>query len=167
MTNPQACFYALAEDCLFAPAIAAKLAATDRAAALREQGFRFDPAAPPRPATEVRFPECPQLVEPRDLPRRGLHTDAGKAAFLHAIAHIEFTAILLAWDIAYRFRDMPDRFRLDWLQVAIEEAAHFRALNHRLADFGMTYGDCPAHRGLWDCMRLAPPVHQASPQGKL
>ncbi len=150
MMNAPTCFYTLAEDCLFAPTIAAKLAATGRAADARGQGFRGDSATPPRPATEVRFPERPSLVEPRDLPRRSLQTDAGKAAFLHAIAHIEFTAIQLAWDIAYRFREMPDPFRLDWLQVAIEEAAHFRALNQRLAEFGMTYGDCPAHRGLWD-----------------
>jgi uncharacterized ferritin-like protein (DUF455 family) len=144
-------FYALAEACLYAPGIEDKLAATDRAAAALERGdLTFEPTEPPRPAAAVRFPEHPRLVEPRDLPRRGLHTDAGKAAFLHALAHIEFTAIHLAWDIGYRFREPPDPFRRDWLGVAVEEAKHFRALNLRLADFGAAYGDCPAHRGLWD-----------------
>ena len=144
-------FYELAEACLFAPTVEDKLAATDRAALAVEAGsLVFDAAEPPRPATAVRFPEHPKLVEPRDLPRRGLHTDAGRAAFLHALAHIEFTAIQLAWDAAYRFREMPEEFRYDWLRVAIEEAKHFRALNQRLADFGAAYGDCSAHRGLWD-----------------
>ncbi|BBL74411.1 ferritin-like domain-containing protein [Methylomagnum ishizawai] len=148
---PTESFHALAEACLYSPSIAAKLAATDRAAAALASGhLDFAAPEPPRPATAVRFPERPRLVDPRDLPRRGLHTDAGRLAFLHALAHIEFTAIHLAFDIGYRFRDMPDAFRLDWLRVAIEEAKHFRALDRRLQDFGGTYGDCPAHRGLWD-----------------
>jgi uncharacterized ferritin-like protein (DUF455 family) len=144
-------FYDLAETCLYTPAIDAKLAATDRAAdILAGPGFVFDPAAPPRPATEAQFPERPAWVEPRELPRRGLHTEAGRVAFLHAIAHIEFTAIQLAFDMAYRFREFPDEFRLDWLKVAIEEASHFRALEGRLKDFGARYGDCPVHGGLWE-----------------
>jgi uncharacterized ferritin-like protein (DUF455 family) len=143
--------YELAESCLYAPSIEDKLAATDRAARIWEhRGFVFAPAPPPRPAAEVRFPRHPHLVEPRDLPRRGLHTEAGRIAFLHALAHIEFTAIQLAWDMAYRFRGMPEDFQYDWVQVAIEEAAHFRLLNGRLRDFGAEYGHLPAHRGLWE-----------------
>jgi uncharacterized ferritin-like protein (DUF455 family) len=144
-------FYELAEQCLYAPAIEDKLAVTDRAARLFEQrGFLFNDAKPPRPADEALFPERPRLVDPRDLPRRSLATDAGRVAFLHALAHIEFTAIQLAWDMAYRFRGMPEDFYYDWLQVAIEEAAHFRALTGRLRDFGADYGHLPAHRGLWE-----------------
>lgn len=143
--------YALAEACLYAPTIAAKLAATDAATLLWQQrGFSFAATEPPRPATDAQFPDQPQLVEPRDLPRRSLNSDAGRAAFLHALAHIEFTAIQLAWDMAYRFRGLPEDFYYGWVGVAIEEAAHFRALNRRLQDFGAEYGQFPAHRGLWD-----------------
>lgn len=144
-------FFELAEECLYFPAIEDKLAVTDRAAAaFKRRSFSFNAAKPPRPAGAARFPSRPELVDPRKLPRRGLHTDAGRVAFLHAIAHIEFTAIQLAWDMAYRFRDMPEDFYYDWLQVAIEEAAHFRALCARLRDFGADYGQLPAHRGLWE-----------------
>lgn len=144
-------FYELAEQCLYAPAIADKLAITDRAALIFERrGFVFDDAKPPRPAGEARFPERPRLVDPRDLPRRSLATEAGRVAFLHALAHIEFTAIQLAWDMAYRFRGLPEEFYYDWLRVAIEEAAHFRALTGRLREFGADYGHLPAHRGLWE-----------------
>ncbi|MGZ8246376.1 ferritin-like domain-containing protein [Methylomagnum sp.] len=144
-------FFDLAEDCLYSPSIEAKLTVTDRAAeAFRRRNFSFAAANPPRPASDARFPPRPRLVDPRKLPRRGLHTDAGRVAFLHAIAHIEFTAIQLAWDMAYRFRGMPEEFYYDWLQVAIEEVAHFRALCARLRDFGADYGQLPAHRGLWE-----------------
>lgn len=143
--------YRLAEQCLYSSHIGDKLAATDRAAELqRTRGFDLGEPCPPRPAPEACFPERPPLVEPRKLARRSLHTDAGRVAFLHALAHIEFTAIHLAWDTAYRFRALPEEFHYDWVGVAIEEVAHFRALRRRLADFGADYGDLPAHRGLWE-----------------
>jgi uncharacterized ferritin-like protein (DUF455 family) len=145
-------FFALAEECLYDAEVETKLAVTSLAEALLHQGgLTFDPGAkPPRPAETAQFPERPSLVHPKDLPRRALHTTAGRIAFLHAIAHIEFTAIQLAWDMAYRFRGMPESFYRDWLGVAIEEAAHFRLLDRRLGDFGSAYGDLPAHRGLWE-----------------
>jgi uncharacterized ferritin-like protein (DUF455 family) len=144
-------FFELAEQCLYSPAVEDKLAVTDRAQAPFEQrAFLFDHRKPVRPAHQARFPERPRLVDPRDLPRRSLATDAGRVAFLHALAHIEFTAIQLAWDMAYRFRGLPEDFYYDWLRVAIEEAAHFRMLTGRLRDFGADYGHLPAHRGLWE-----------------
>lgn len=144
-------FFGLAEACLYTAELEIKLALTERAAhALVHRSLRFEPDAPPRAVAAVQFPARPVQVEPRALPRRSLHSVAGRVAFLHAIAHIEFTAIHLAWDIAYRFRDMPDRFRCDWLGVAIEEAAHFRALRGRLQELGADYGELPVHRGLWE-----------------
>ncbi|WP_018138109.1 MULTISPECIES: ferritin-like domain-containing protein [unclassified Thioalkalivibrio] len=95
-------------------------------------------------------PERPVLVHPKDLPRRGLHTTAGRVALVHAVAHIEFNAINLALDAVYRFRDMPAPFVSDWLQVAAEEARHFRLLRARLHELGADYGDLPAHNGLWE-----------------
>ena len=105
---------------------------------------------PVRPVTEVCFPARPVLLPPREMPRRRLNSPEGKAAFFHALAHIEFVAIYLAWDIIYRFRSLPEAFYRDWLQVAIEEAEHFQMLRQHLQQFGIDYGDLPAHRGLWN-----------------
>lgn len=41
-------------------------------------------------------------------------------------------------------------FYLDWLQVAKEEAKHFRLLRQRLSAMGYDYGNYTAHNGLWD-----------------
>ncbi|MDX5332813.1 MAG: ferritin-like domain-containing protein [Gammaproteobacteria bacterium] len=95
-------------------------------------------------------PVRPVLVHPRDVPRRRLNSDEGRAALVHAIAHIEFNAINLALDAVYRFRDLPDAYYGDWLRVAAEEASHFALLQERLAELGHAYGDLPAHNGLWE-----------------
>lgn len=98
-------------------------------------------------------PEKPLLVSPTEVPRRGLGSKEGKAAFVHALAHIEFNAINLALDAVYRFRDMPDEYYSDWIRVAREEAEHFVLLRDRLLELGYDYGDFPAHAGLWDMAR--------------
>ncbi|MFN7784565.1 MAG: ferritin-like domain-containing protein [Lysobacterales bacterium] len=95
-------------------------------------------------------PERPRLVPPRALPQRGLGSAEGRAAFLHAIAHIEFNAINLATDAVYRFRGMPLDFYRDWARIAADEARHFRLLQARMAELGAAYGDFDAHNGLWD-----------------
>jgi len=95
-------------------------------------------------------PPRPLLVAPRQLPKRGFNTQAGRAAFVHAVAHIEFNAINLAWDAVYRFRDMPNAFYDDWVRVAEEEAYHFGLLQTRLCSLGYAYGDFAAHNGLWE-----------------
>ncbi len=95
-------------------------------------------------------PSRPELVPPRALARRRLSTLEGRAALLHALAHIEFNAINLALDAVCRFGDMPDAYYRDWLQVADEEAYHFTLLRARLRDLDYDYGDFPAHNGLWE-----------------
>ena len=95
-------------------------------------------------------PSLPKLVAPRALPKRAANTDEGKAALVHAICHIEFNAINLALDAVYRFRDLPDTYYMDWLQVAVEEAYHFSLLAGHLASLGYRYGDFDAHNGLWE-----------------
>lgn len=106
--------------------------------------------APPDPIAMPGRPASPALVHPRDLPRRGLGTPAGRAAFIHAIAHIEFNAIDLAWDAVYRFRGMPEAYYADWIAVAADEARHFELLRARLRELGHDYGDFDAHNGLWE-----------------
>jgi len=95
-------------------------------------------------------PKKPELVEQQQLPRRKLGSEEGRAAFIHAICHIEFNAINLALDAVYRFRELPDEYYRDWLKVAKEEAEHFQLLNFRLGELGYQYGDFLAHNGLWD-----------------
>ncbi|MBS4050616.1 MAG: ferritin-like domain-containing protein, partial [Methylomonas sp.] len=140
----------LAERCLFDTDITHKLEVTHQARQLAQAGqLSFEPAAPPRPIADTLFPDKPLLLMPRDMPRRRLDTRDGKAAFFHALAHIEFMAIYLAWDIIYRFRGLPDAFYRDWLKIADEEALHFELLRRHLSSFGVGYGDLPAHKGLW------------------
>lgn len=102
---------------------------------------------------DAGFPKELNLVEPRMLKRRRLHSTKGKAVMLHAIAHIEFNAINLALDACYRFRGMPTEFYLDWLTIACEEAYHFTLLEQHLNSLGYCYGDFPAHNGLWEMAR--------------
>ena len=95
-------------------------------------------------------PERPELVHPRDVIHRGLGTQQGRAAMVHAVAHIEFNAINLALDAALRFREMPCDYHRDWISVAQDEARHFGMLSGRLGELGYRYGDFSAHNGLWE-----------------
>lgn len=95
-------------------------------------------------------PSLPELVLPREVTRRGLSTQEGRAALLHAIAHIELNAINLACDAMQRFNNMPKQYYLDWASVAIDEARHFQLLQTRLSELGYQYGDFTAHNGLWE-----------------
>ena len=141
-----------ARACLAAASPDGKVAATHAAAAaFREGALAIDPLAPPpEPIRMPGRPARPRLVHPRELPRRGFGTVEGRAAFLHAIAHIEFNAIDLGWDAVYRFRGMPAAFYADWVSVADDEARHFALLRARLRDLGHDYGDFDAHNGLWE-----------------
>lgn len=94
-------------------------------------------------------PALPQLVHPREVAQRSVHTPEGRAALLHAVVHIEFNAINLALDAVWRFAGMPEQFYRDWLQVAREEAEHFTMLHEHLRHMGWKYGDFVAHDGLW------------------
>lgn len=143
--------HAAAKRCLDATDPADKLrltAATWQALCAGE--LRPDPAAPaPEPIGAPGRPARPELVNARQVPQRGLGSDEGRAALVHAIAHIEFNAINLAWDAVYRFRGKPDAYYRDWASCANDEARHFALLSGRLAELGHVYGDFAAHDGLW------------------
>ena len=109
-----------------------------------------DDGVPPAPIGAPGRPAKPRLVVPRDVPQRGLGREEGRAALVHAVAHIEFNAINLAWDAVYRFRGMPDDYYRDWVGVAHDESCHFTILSARLAQFDHAYGDFDAHNGLWE-----------------
>lgn len=98
-------------------------------------------------------PDKPELVAPKDLPRRRNNAKTGVATLIHAVVHIEFNAINLGLDAVARFHDMPEQFYDDWLRVAFEETQHFVLLRDHLLSLGYDYGDFPAHSGMWDMAR--------------
>lgn len=98
-------------------------------------------------------PHKPILVDPRQVEKRSFSSKEGRLILIHSIAHIEFNAINLALDAAYRFQDMPKQFTLDWIKVAKEEAEHFALVNEYLEENGSFYGAYSAHNGLWDMVQ--------------
>lgn len=121
------------------------------AAAAKAGSVRIDPdAAMVAPAGIPGRPLRPELVPPLQVGRRSMATPEGRAMLVHALAHIEFNAINLALDALWRFDGMPDRYYLDWLRVADEEALHFTMLSAHLATLGYAYGDFPGHDSLWE-----------------
>lgn len=98
-------------------------------------------------------PPQPRLVPPAQVPQRSPFTPEGRAALLHAVAHIEFNAINLALDAVWRFPGLPEAYYRDWLRVVGEEALHFGLLAEHLATLGHAYGDFDAHDGLWEMVK--------------
>lgn len=109
--------------------------------------WMFEGAMPGRPAR----PSTPLLLPPNQMPRRGKGgTERARIAMLHALAHIEFVAIDLAFDLIGRFgQDYPRAFVDEWMRVGADEAMHFALLDRRLRQLGSHYGALPAHDGLW------------------
>ena len=108
----------------------------------------FEVAMPDRPAR----PSRPELLPASRIPKRGRGgSERGRIAMLHALAHIEFGAIDLAFDVAGRFGGLfPREFVDDWIGVGADEAMHFALLDRRLNALGSGYGALPAHDGLWE-----------------
>ena len=112
--------------------------------------LQWDTDAPCLDFARAGQPDKPVLVDPKQVKPRKMATPEGYAALLHAVAHIEFNAINLALDAAYRFRHIAPEFQLDWLRVAAEEAQHFCLMRERVQAYGFDYGDFEAHNHLWD-----------------
>jgi uncharacterized ferritin-like protein (DUF455 family) len=96
------------------------------------------------------MPEKPELVYATQVQHRSMATPEGRAALIHALAHIELNAVNIALDAIWRFADMPEQYYVDWLSVAQDEARHFMLLEEHLKTLGFQYGDFTAHNGLWD-----------------
>ena len=96
-------------------------------------------------------PEKPELLSPREVPKRKPGSEAGRIALLHAVAHIELNAVDLHWDIIARFGHvpMPIGFYDDWVKCAEEESRHFEMVCDCLESMGSHYGALPAHAGMW------------------
>ncbi|WP_456393350.1 ferritin-like domain-containing protein [Nitratifractor sp.] len=123
-----------------------------------EEIWRSDTGRSPQNFSEPSYGGFCRIVNPRDLPRRrNFASTEGLAVLVHSILHIEYSAIDLAMDAVYRFREMPAAYRRDWLEVAADEIRHFGMLREILRSLGYDYGDFPVHRGLFDAA-----VHTAS-----
>lgn len=106
---------------------------------------------PPRVFDEPSYREFCTVTDPKDVPRRtGLNTPRGQTLLLHAIAHIEYSAIDLAVDAVYRFRDLGEAFERDWLEVADDEVRHFGMIEALLRELGSFYGEYPVHDALFE-----------------
>ena len=125
-------------------------AARATARAWRRAGIAhdFDVTMPARPAR----PAAPPLMPANRMPKRGkAGSERSRIAMLHALAHIEFGAIDLAFDMAGRFgAGMPRAFVDDWIGVGADEAMHFALIERHLRTLGSHYGALPAHDGLWE-----------------
>lgn len=124
--------------------------------------FEFAHDSQVMPVGPPGYEGCCEIVHGSQVERRrNLDSSPGRAVFLHAIAHIEFSAIDLALDSCYRFRHLPPQYYDDWLRVAFDEARHFLMLRDLLREIGYDYGAFPVHTGIYDAMaRSAGSVRQ-------
>lgn len=118
--------------------------------AAREAGEDI-PIGHAEPPLQPARPDKPELLDPRDVPRRRPGSPQGRIAILHAVAHIELNAVDLHWDIIARFTDtpMPIGFYDDWVKSADEESKHFNLVSDSLEAHDSHYGALPAHAGMW------------------
>lgn len=145
-------FFSSAFSCLTCSDVELKLAqVAGLQFAVAQGALDFQPElCPVVPVPIPGRPARPELVSALAVAKRKISTVEGRAALLHALAHIEFNAINLALDALYRFRDLPREYYADWLRVAAEEAGHFTLLRNYLRTQGYDYGTFSAHNGLWE-----------------
>ena len=101
--------------------------------------------------TKPSFNKICKIVKANQIKiKKNLHEDAGIAALLHSVAHIEYSAIDLALDACYRFQDLPKQYYIDWMEVASDEVRHFELISELMIKYNIAYGDLPVHQGLFD-----------------
>ena len=111
----------------------------------------FEDAYKAKEFLEPSYSVTCKIVPPQDVPKRSnLTTKEGQINLLHAIAHIEYSAIDLALDGAYRFNGLPKSYYDDWLEVADDEIRHFLLLKKLLNELGAEYGDVEVHNALFE-----------------
>lgn len=111
----------------------------------------FETAFRPKEFEKPSYTKICYTVPPQNVPKRSnLVSKEGQINLLHAIAHIEYSAIDLALDGAYRFVGMPKAYYDDWLEVADDEIRHFLMLEKLLHELGAEYGDVEVHDALFE-----------------
>jgi uncharacterized ferritin-like protein (DUF455 family) len=117
----------------------------------KNEKLDFSPTSDIEIFTKPAYYDFCTIVDAKEVPqRKSLHTNEGKSILLHAVAHIEYSAIDLALDACYRFQNMPKQFYIDWMEVAADEMRHFSMLQKELEKYNITYGDLPVHQGLFE-----------------
>lgn len=115
----------------------------------------------PRVFTSPSYREHCMVIDPKEVPRRTkLDTPRGQILLLHAIAHIEYSAIDLALDAVYRFRGVGEAFEEDWLVVADDEVRHFEMIEELLRELGSFYGEYPVHDALFEASMRTLDLHE-------
>lgn len=134
--------------------LASKLALLDALdQALQEGRVTFAHDSPIEPVGNPSYAAFCRIVHGSQVERRrNLDTAQGRGIFLHALAHIEYSAIDLALDTCYRFRNLPPQYYEDFFAVACDEARHFTMLQSLLQELGFSYGSFTVHTGIHDAM---------------
>ncbi|KFN40223.1 MAG: hypothetical protein JU82_04470 [Sulfuricurvum sp. MLSB] len=144
--------YATLETLLTAPIPSEKIALfREFYEAYREGKITRNPQTAPAVFDEPSYCGFCTVTDPKEVPRRNnLKTAQGQILLLHAIAHIEYSAIDLALDAVYRFREAGESFEQDWLVVADDEVRHFEMIEALLNELGSFYGEYPVHDALFE-----------------
>ncbi len=130
-----------------APTVAAK--ADLLAALVPEPGIWDMPVLPDLPGRPADL----RVVTDPPRRRRGLADPRARARFLHAIWHIEVSAIDLAVLICLRAAGAPAALHEDFLRIAREEAFHAGLVADLLVAEGFPPGSDPVHHRLWEAAR--------------
>ena len=113
--------------------------------------YSFEKNFSPKEFQTPSYAEVCTIVAPQVVPKRSnLTSREGQINLIHAIAHIEYSAIDLALDAAYRFSGLPKKYYDDWLEVADDEIRHFLTLEKLLKELNAEYGDIEVHNALFE-----------------
>jgi uncharacterized ferritin-like protein (DUF455 family) len=123
----------------------------------KDNNISFDNSSDVKILITPSYAEFCNIVLPKEQKKRKyFDTLDGKKHLLHTITHIEYSAIDLALDACYRFRNMPLDFYKDWLEVAEDEVRHFTMLSSLMDELGVKYGDYSVHTNLFEAMQRTP-----------
>jgi uncharacterized ferritin-like protein (DUF455 family) len=144
--HPQDGYVAGLLEALAAPTAATKAAALARLPTPHDSASWPSVDLPPRPGRSQGYQE--NGAPPRR--RRTLSHGPTRNRFLHAIHHIELSAIDLAVVACLRGSGLPSAFHRDFLGIALDEARHAGLLERLLAQRDIHPGDDPVHHRLWE-----------------
>jgi len=113
--------------------------------------YTFEKSYDVKEFIEPSYAKFCKVIAPQNVPKRkNLTSKEGQINLLHAVAHIEYSAIDLALDAAYRFHNLPKVYYDAWLEVADDEVRHFEMLASLLEELGASYGDVEVHNALFE-----------------
>ncbi|WP_149725266.1 ferritin-like domain-containing protein [Campylobacter concisus] len=114
----------------------------------RDFNINFYESSKPNELIKPSYAKFCEVVSMKELNKKIKPKDKN-LNFIHSVAHIEFSAIDIALDACYRFRNLPREFYEDWLEVAEDEIRHFCMIENLLLKQGGRYGELSVHDGLF------------------